>query len=148
MRALYPTDMGPLQRIPATGPAPVLMRFSEWLRVTPEWEDLTARIEADTNAKSKLGWVREMYAFSIACAKAVRLPCPPGAPKPVGALLCSSDVAAKVASTAPPMRRRCSICAVPCIVYSPVNANQREFRGTSVRGEPHKERFHDEYWGP
>eukprot|EP00892_Ulva_mutabilis_P001996 jgi/Ulvmu1/11798/UM080_0009.1 len=83
MRALYPDTMGPLQRIPATGPAPVLMRFSEWLRVTPEWEDLTARIEGDANAKAKLGWVREMYAFSIACAKKrvdLQLKLPPRSP--------------------------------------------------------------------
>lgn len=79
MRGLYPDELGPLQRVPPTGPAPVLMRVSEWLRVTPEWEALTARIEGDANAKAKLGWVREMYAFSIACAKAVRPSHPPAA---------------------------------------------------------------------
>lgn len=82
MRSLYPEELGPLQRVQATGPAPVLMRFSEWLRVTPEWEALTAQIEADAAAKEKLGWVREMYAFSIACAKAVRLASPRLSPLP------------------------------------------------------------------
>lgn len=65
MHRLYP---GPLEDIPGTGPAPALMRVSEWLEVTPKWEQLTADIEADPEAKEKLGWVREMYAFAIACA--------------------------------------------------------------------------------
>jgi len=38
------------------------------LQVTPDWERLTAHIEADPESKKKLGWVREMYAFSVALA--------------------------------------------------------------------------------
>lgn len=38
------------------------------LQVTPEWERLTAHIEADPKSKEQLGWVREMYAFSVAVA--------------------------------------------------------------------------------
>jgi hydroxyproline O-arabinosyltransferase len=38
------------------------------MRVTPTWERLTAEIEKDTEAKGKLEWVREMYAFSLAVA--------------------------------------------------------------------------------
>lgn len=38
------------------------------LQVTPDWERLTAHIEADPESKQKLGWVREMYAFSTALA--------------------------------------------------------------------------------
>ncbi len=34
----------------------------------PDWERLTAHIEADPESKEKLGWVREMYAFSVALA--------------------------------------------------------------------------------
>ena len=34
----------------------------------PDWERLTAHIEADAESKEKLGWVREMYAFSVALA--------------------------------------------------------------------------------
>ena len=34
----------------------------------PDWERLTAHIEADPESKEKLGWVREMYAFSVATA--------------------------------------------------------------------------------
>ena len=33
-----------------------------------EWERLTAHIEADPESKERLGWVREMYAFSTAVA--------------------------------------------------------------------------------
>ena len=36
--------------------------------MAPEWERLTAHIEADPVSKEKLGWVREMYAFSTAVA--------------------------------------------------------------------------------
>jgi hypothetical protein len=48
--------------------------------VAPEWERLTAHIEADPESKEKLGWVREMYAFSVAMAlkriKPEIVPCP------------------------------------------------------------------------
>ena len=71
MKKLYP---GPLENIPRTGPAPAMLRIKQWLEVIPEWEKLTAEIEGNEEAKEKLGWVREMYAFSIACAlKVVRL---------------------------------------------------------------------------
>lgn len=36
------------------------------MQVTPDWERLTAHIEADKESKEKLGWIREMYAFSVA----------------------------------------------------------------------------------
>jgi len=38
------------------------------MQVAPEWERLTAHIEADSVSKERLGWVREMYAFSTAVA--------------------------------------------------------------------------------
>lgn len=38
------------------------------LQVVPDWERLTAHIEADKESKDRLGWVREMYAFSVAAA--------------------------------------------------------------------------------
>ena len=38
------------------------------MQVAPEWERLTAHIEADPESKERLGWVREMYAFSTAVA--------------------------------------------------------------------------------
>ena len=34
MRRMYPADHGPIADVPGTGPAPVLMRFQEWLEVS------------------------------------------------------------------------------------------------------------------
>ena len=47
------------------------------VQVVDDWERLTAHIEADKESKEQLGWVREMYAFSIAAALQVR-PVHPG----------------------------------------------------------------------
>ena len=33
MRRMYPPERGPVADVPGTGPAPVLMRFQEWLEV-------------------------------------------------------------------------------------------------------------------
>jgi hypothetical protein len=68
MRIWYPPSKGPLTDIPGTGPAPALMRTEEWDRILPDWVRITAEIEENEQAKDKLGWVREMYAFSLACA--------------------------------------------------------------------------------
>ncbi len=69
--AFHPEDMkklydGPPEDVQSTGPAPLLMTVENWMKVTPIWEELTARIEADEGMKNRLGWVREMYAFSSA----------------------------------------------------------------------------------
>ena len=45
-----------------------MIPISGWVQVAPEWERLTAHIEADPESKERLGWVREMYAFSTAVA--------------------------------------------------------------------------------
>lgn len=63
MEKLYDGPPGDVQ---STGPAPLLMTVENWIKVTPIWEELTARIEADEGMKNRLGWVREMYAFSSA----------------------------------------------------------------------------------
>ncbi|KAK9795215.1 hypothetical protein WJX73_002433 [Symbiochloris irregularis] len=68
MRKMFPEDRGPISRVPGSGPAPVMLRVHEWAKVIPDWERLTAHIEADKESKEKLGWVREMYAFSVAVA--------------------------------------------------------------------------------
>lgn len=68
MRKLFPEEMGPVSKIPGTGPAPFVMTRAAWERVTLDWERLTAEIESDNGLKSSLGWVREMYAFSVALA--------------------------------------------------------------------------------
>lgn len=72
---MFPASKGALSLIPGTGPAPILMRAAEWVRVVPEWERLTAHIENNEDIKNKLGWVREMYAFSIAAALEVSYTC-------------------------------------------------------------------------
>ena len=33
MRKMFPAELGPLDAIPGSGPAPVMMRFDEWLQV-------------------------------------------------------------------------------------------------------------------
>lgn len=38
------------------------------LQITPEWERLTMHIENDAESREKLGWVREMYAWSVGAA--------------------------------------------------------------------------------
>ncbi|KAI7843720.1 hypothetical protein COHA_002618 [Chlorella ohadii] len=67
-RRLFPAGLGPLSAVPRTGPAPIMARVSEWLRVIPRWEGISQQIEADQEIRQALGWVREMYAFSLACA--------------------------------------------------------------------------------
>jgi len=54
--------------VPNSGPAPAMLRFTDLVAVTPEWERVTAAIEADKEAVKVLGWVREMYAWDIALA--------------------------------------------------------------------------------
>ncbi|KAL4442745.1 hypothetical protein ABPG77_006739 [Micractinium sp. CCAP 211/92] len=68
LRRLYPPGLGPLGSIPRTGPSPVLARIAEWFKLVDRWEGASQQIEGDAEAVEKLGWVREMYAFSIAAA--------------------------------------------------------------------------------
>lgn len=68
MQKLFPKEMGPISKIPGTGPAPFVMTRSAWEAVTLDWERLTAEVESDASLKHSLGWVREMYAFSAALA--------------------------------------------------------------------------------
>jgi len=67
MKRYYP---GEPEDIPQTGNAPVLMRFDDFAKVCPRWVELTAKLEKDEEAKEAFGWVREMYAYSIAAALA------------------------------------------------------------------------------
>jgi len=97
MHAFY---KGPVEDIPCTGPAPLLIRTDLLRRVLPAWEEITKGIEVHSphryrelrcvghlawcrldpvawltlqdNAyfRTKLGWVREMYAYSLATAVA------------------------------------------------------------------------------
>ncbi|GAQ82785.1 hypothetical protein KFL_001240160 [Klebsormidium nitens] len=70
MKRLYDCADCSVSDIPPTGNAPLLMKIEDMRKVIPLWVDVTAQIEEDEDAKKKLGWVREMYAFSIAVAKA------------------------------------------------------------------------------
>ena len=72
MRRHFPEEHGDLKRLSwgshgeGSGPAPVLISAADLKLITPEWERITAAIEADDEARETLGWVREMYAYTIA----------------------------------------------------------------------------------
>lgn len=75
MKKLYD---GAAADIPNTGPAPILMRYPDWLKVTPDWEKKAAVIEGDKGMRKELGWVREMYGFSTALTlNGLKLDMPP-----------------------------------------------------------------------
>ena len=59
---------GDQKLIPCTGPAPVLISRDDLVKLAPHWEEYTEHIETHPDAKERLGWVREMYAYSIAAA--------------------------------------------------------------------------------
>jgi len=59
---------GDVDDIPCTGPAPVLLRTDLLRRIVPTWVWVTEGIETTDNHRNKLGWVREMYAYSLAAA--------------------------------------------------------------------------------
>ena len=44
-----------ISNVPASGPAPVLLRLDDWFVLVPEYEELSARMEADTVMTNKLG---------------------------------------------------------------------------------------------
>lgn len=69
--------------VPATGNAPVLMTRKDFEVIMPVWADIVLAIENDTVAVDRLGWVRDMYAWSFAAAKVKLthvLPLPPHNP--------------------------------------------------------------------
>ena len=49
-----------LTLVPNTGPSPVLLPLSGWLRLLPAWVSFTEAIEGDAEAREVLGWIREM----------------------------------------------------------------------------------------
>ena len=59
MRKLYPAELGPLTDVPPTGPSPTLLRVEEWMRVTPRWEELTAKVGGCVGAWVLMlaGWI-------------------------------------------------------------------------------------------
>lgn len=56
--------------IPQTGIAPLLITFDDFKNIAPIWSSLQASFEQDEEVVKELGWVRDMYSFSIAAAKA------------------------------------------------------------------------------
>ena len=79
---LLPAGVG-VDDVPGTGPAPALLPVDTWAALTPHWVAAAAAIEGDRECKAVLGWVREMYAFSIAVAAVTLRRAPrPDAPAP------------------------------------------------------------------
>ena len=73
MRKLMPADRRgdlTMEQIPCSGPAPTMIRRGELTKLADEYVRIAAEIEADPDAKKKLGWVREMYAYDLAAALA------------------------------------------------------------------------------
>eukprot|EP00793_Prasinoderma_coloniale_P004162 PRCOL_00006338-RA len=66
----FPDKEVPIKSVPPSGPAPALLRTADLRSITPYWVRFTAAIEADKALKDALGWVREMYAYSLAAAAA------------------------------------------------------------------------------
>lgn len=57
-----------INEVPASGPAPVMIRFDDWLVIGSDYERMSFEMEADAAMVKQLGWVREMYAWDVACA--------------------------------------------------------------------------------
>ena len=73
MKRLMPADKREeieMSDIICSGPAPTMIRKTELDKLIDEYVRIGAAIEADPDAKQKLGWVREMYAYDLAAAVA------------------------------------------------------------------------------
>ena len=46
----------------------MIITHADLTKLAPFWEEYTEHIETHADAKERLGWVREMYAYSIAAA--------------------------------------------------------------------------------
>jgi len=54
--------------VPASGPAPVMLRLEEWLVIGTDYERLSTEMESDAAIVRQLAWVREMYTWDVAVA--------------------------------------------------------------------------------
>lgn len=71
IEALLPqAKYGPASLVPRSGNAPSILESAAFARTMPHWAEMNARIEANSSVASRLGWVRDMYGFSLACRKA------------------------------------------------------------------------------
>ncbi|KAG1662465.1 hypothetical protein FOA52_009673 [Chlamydomonas sp. UWO 241] len=57
-----------INEVPASGPAPVILRHEEWLVIGTDYERLSTEMESDAAIVKQLAWVREMYTWDVAIA--------------------------------------------------------------------------------
>lgn len=67
IQKLYGPDED-INDVPASGPAPVMIRLEEWLIIGADYERLTYEMELAPEIVAQLAWVREMYTWDVACA--------------------------------------------------------------------------------
>ena len=56
-RKLFPPGLGPLSAVPRSGPAPVIMRVEDWIRVAPRWESIADQVRGSGGALGCIGLV-------------------------------------------------------------------------------------------
>jgi hydroxyproline O-arabinosyltransferase len=69
-RRYWPEEKGSLDLVPQTGNAPQLLSVGDFRAIAPLFRNFTVQIEADIEARTAWGWVRDMYAYSFAAAHA------------------------------------------------------------------------------
>ena len=52
-----------------SGPAPALLRTRDWRALIDRFESVTGAVEANEKSRDKMGWLREMYTFSLAAVR-------------------------------------------------------------------------------
>uniref|UniRef100_A0A0D3IL81 Hydroxyproline O-arabinosyltransferase-like domain-containing protein n=1 Tax=Emiliania huxleyi (strain CCMP1516) TaxID=280463 RepID=A0A0D3IL81_EMIH1 len=65
VRRYYQGDHRDVQPV---GPSPAIMHVDTLKRLAPLWLELSVRLKRDREADAALGWVLEMWGYSIACA--------------------------------------------------------------------------------
>ena len=55
-----PSDVS-IDQVPRSGPAPVMLKSSDWRDVIEKFESATNKIESSKEWRDKMGWLREMY---------------------------------------------------------------------------------------
>ena len=71
-----PAGVG-IDKVYSTGPAPVLLRSGDWRAMIEKFEEVTNTIEGSKTMRDKMGWLREMYTFSVAAVRRAK-PSPAG----------------------------------------------------------------------
>lgn len=60
-RTLFPPGLGPLSAVPRSGPAPVVMRVEDWIRVAPRWESIADQVRGSGGALGCIGVPRWVF---------------------------------------------------------------------------------------